>query len=137
MERQLRGEGFAPLPVDTSRPHPAQKRLLAANTVAAGDPQREYSRRSNAIRAVMDYCLVEEGRTRCHTAAVESPRRRPEDTVSTAAVSVFLSHEKERPGLASLDCTTVGEVGQSPWMCKLSFSILTNSAPYLPSVADH
>jgi hypothetical protein len=103
IQRQLRGEGFAPLPVDTSGPqHPAQKRLVAALTVPPQPTlEAQYRRRNNAIHAVMDYCSVEEGRTRCR-AAVEKPRGRPEDrepdtALSAAAVSVFVSNEKERP----------------------------------------
>lgn len=104
IERQLRGEGFAPLPVDTSAPqHPAQKRLVAALTVPPQPTlEGQYRRRNNAIRAVMDYCLVEEGRTRCAAAPVQRPGRRPDNRkpdshLAAAAVSVFVSRDHERP----------------------------------------
>jgi len=105
INRQLRGEGFAPQPVDTPcRPqHPAQKRLVAALTAPA-EPTLEgqYRRRNKAIHAIIVYCFVEEGRTQCYTGAVvtKSTRRLEEPVVESplyaVVLSVFVSNEKER-----------------------------------------
>lgn len=106
ISRQLRGEGFAPKPVDTRRlpQHPAQKRMVAALTAPA-EPTLEgqYRRMCNAIKALIAYCFVEEGRTLRRTgAAVTKPTRRlqkpaAESPVDVAVLSVFVKSEKERP----------------------------------------
>ncbi|KAL2127862.1 hypothetical protein VTI74DRAFT_10075 [Chaetomium olivicolor] len=106
IERQLRGEGFAPQPTDSLCPpqHPAQKRLVAAITAPAEQTlEGQFRRRNNAIHAIIAYCSVEEGRTPCRpgTVATKSARRL-EDPIAgsplyAAALSVFVHDEKERP----------------------------------------
>jgi hypothetical protein len=99
-------DGFAAgEPVDTPRRprHPAQKRLVAALTVSAEPtPEAQYRRRRNAICAIIDYCSVEEGFSRSHTATLKASIRRPEDAkpdspLYAAAMSVFVSTATERP----------------------------------------
>jgi hypothetical protein len=107
IERQIRGEGFAPAPVEVSRPqHPAQKRMMAALTAPAEPTvEGQYKRRNNAIRAVIEFCYVEEAHTRSRTMVVEvsstkagrteDPRR--DSPLDAAAISVFVSKPSERP----------------------------------------
>ena len=110
IERQLGGEGFDPKAVDTSPStcrlqHPAQKRMVAA-LAAPAEPtlEAQYNRRNNAIQAIIAYCFVKEGRTPCHQShnSVTKHTQRPKEPMvdspaHAAALSVFVSHEKERP----------------------------------------
>lgn len=105
IERQLRGQGFAPEPVDTAcRPqHPAQKRMLAALTAPAEPTlEAQYKRKNNAILAIIAYCFVEEGRTPHRTGAVATKSTRclaepiADCPLYAVVLSVFVSNEKER-----------------------------------------
>ncbi|KAI3326690.1 C2H2 finger domain protein [Xylariaceae sp. AK1471] len=105
IERQLRGEGFAPEPVNSSYPqHPAQKRMVEALTAPAEDTLGgQYRRKNKAIRALMEYCFVEEGRTLRHTGIVaakpiQCPKKSvAESPINAAVLSVLVKTETERP----------------------------------------
>lgn len=106
ISRQLRGEGFAPEPVDTHRrpQHPAQKRMVAALTAPAEPTLKgQYRRMCNAINALIAYCFIEEGRTLRRTGAAvtksTSRLQKPvmESPVDAAVLSVFVKSEKEGP----------------------------------------
>lgn len=73
IERQIRGEGFAPEPTKPSYPpqHLAQKQMVEAVTAPAEDTLKgQYRRRHKAIHALIAYCIVEEGRTLPRTGAL-------------------------------------------------------------------
>ncbi|KAK4119399.1 C2H2 finger domain-containing protein [Parathielavia appendiculata] len=106
INRQLRGEGFAPQLTEFPYPpqHPAQKRLVAAITAPAEQTlENQYRRRNKAIHAIIAYCSVEEGRSPCRTSTVatKSTKRLEEPKAGSplyaAALSVFVRDEKERP----------------------------------------
>ncbi|KAJ3554367.1 hypothetical protein NPX13_g10631 [Xylaria arbuscula] len=105
IERHLRGEGFAPEPVNLSCPqHPAQKRVVEALTAPAEHTlEGQYRRKNKAIHALMAYCSVEEGRTLRHTGVVIAKNIKcPKELtvgspVDAAVLSVLVKTENERP----------------------------------------
>ena len=105
IERQLRGEGFAPVPEDisTQLQHPAQKRMIEALTAEVQPTlEGQYRRRNRAIHALIAYCTVEEGpvaRVRNGGAAKKSTARETaaHSALELATLSVFVSDSKQRP----------------------------------------
>jgi hypothetical protein len=107
IERQLSGKGFAENATlnRSCRPHcPDQKRLVEALLAPAQTTlDAHYQRRNHAIEVVIEYCFVEEGRTKRRSNAPPKPappradKPSPEHPAFQAALSVFVQNEKDRP----------------------------------------
>jgi hypothetical protein len=106
IDRQLQGKGFAESALEEMfyRPQgPAQERLVLALTAEDnGTLQGYYGRRHEAVTAISEYCLVQEGpayrlcasRKQKESASESgSPARSPAQQVLE---SVFIQNEKER-----------------------------------------
>ncbi|KAK6222509.1 putative C2H2 finger domain-containing protein [Colletotrichum tabaci] len=107
IECQLRGDDFTkPAMADTCRPQgPAQKRLLAALTAPLiATLEDQYQRRDDAINAVSEYCLVQEGctmrgpRPLSRDSSSKTPSNGTEiSPLDLATLAIYARNKTERP----------------------------------------
>lgn len=105
-ERQLRGEKLdsaSELSGIVGQPqHPAQKELVAAlNVPAEVELESQYRRRNRAICAIIEYCPVEEGRTRRTVTTVTKsagPLKEPatDSPLYAAVLSVLVGNDEKK-----------------------------------------
>ena len=106
IDRQLKGQGFAESTSEDKfdRPQgPAQERLVKALTAEDdGTLQGYYGRRYEAVTAISEYCLVQEGAAyrlctpRKHKKCPSESERPAKSPAQQALQSVFIQNKKQR-----------------------------------------